>query len=73
MVFLVTLAIHILRTLIHPREALVIENFALRQQVIALKKKGPRPPIIKWRQSALGRKRQFAQILRTSATSIQRT
>ncbi len=43
MVFLVTLAVHILRILFHPREALVIENLALRQQVIALKKKRPRP------------------------------
>ena len=43
MVFFVTLAVHTLRTLFRPREALVIENLALRQQVITLKKKRPRP------------------------------
>jgi|GEM_PF-3501106 len=42
-VFLVTLAVHTLRALFRTREALLIENLALRQQVIALKKQCPRP------------------------------
>lgn len=42
-VFLVTLGVRILRTLFRTREELLIENLALRQQVIALKKKRPRP------------------------------
>ena len=42
-VFLITLGVRILRTLFRTREELLIENLALRQQVIALKKKRPRP------------------------------
>ena len=42
-VFLVTLGVHILRALFRTREQLLIENLALRQQVIALKKQRPRP------------------------------
>ncbi len=42
-VFLVALGVHILRALFRTREALLIEHLALRQQVIALKKKRPRP------------------------------
>ncbi len=44
-VFLVTLAVHTLRALFRTREELLIENLALRQQVITLKKKRPRPPL----------------------------
>lgn len=42
-VFLVALGVHTLRALFRTREELLIENLALRQQVIALKKKRPRP------------------------------
>jgi hypothetical protein len=44
-VFLVALGVHILRALFRTREALLIENLALGQQVIALKKKRPRPQL----------------------------
>jgi len=44
-VFLVTLAVHTLRALFRTREDLLIENLALRQQVIALKQKRPRPQL----------------------------
>jgi hypothetical protein len=44
-VFLVTLAVHTLRALFRTREQLLIENLALRQQVIALKKQRPRPQL----------------------------
>ena len=44
-VFLVTLVVHTLRALFRTREDLLIENLALRQQVIALKKKRPRPQL----------------------------
>jgi transposase InsO family protein len=42
-VFLLVLGVHTLRVLFRTREDLLIENLALRQQVIALKKKRPRP------------------------------
>lgn len=42
-VFLVALGVRILRALFRTREELLIENLALRQQIIALKKKRPRP------------------------------
>ena len=42
-VFLVSLAVHTLRALFRTHEELLIENLALRQQVIALKKQRPRP------------------------------
>ncbi len=38
-----TLAVHTLRALFRTREELLIENLALHQQVIALKKQRPRP------------------------------
>ena len=44
-VFLVTLGVHTLRVLFRTREQLLIENLALRQQVIALHKNRPRPPL----------------------------
>jgi len=44
-VFLVSLAVHTLRALFRNREDLIIENLALRQQVITLKKKRPRPQL----------------------------
>ncbi len=43
LIFLVTLGVRALRAIFRTREALLIENLALRQQVTALKKKRPRP------------------------------
>ena len=43
LVFVVTLSVRALRTLFRGREVLVIENLALSQQVVALKKERPRP------------------------------
>jgi len=43
LVFLLTLGVHALRPIFRRREVFLIENLALRQQVIALKKKRPRP------------------------------
>ncbi len=43
LVFLVTLGVHALRAIFRRREVLLIENLALRQHVIALKKKRPQP------------------------------
>jgi len=42
-VFLVALVVHTVRALFRTRGELLIENLALRQQVIALQKKRPRP------------------------------
>lgn len=43
LVFLVTLSVRTLRAIFRTPEELLIENLALRQQVIALKKRRPRP------------------------------
>ena len=45
LIFLVTLGVRALRAMCRRRADLVIENLALRQQVTALKKQRPRPPI----------------------------
>ncbi len=44
-IFLVSLGARATRSLCHRRADLVIENLALRQQVTALKKERPRPPL----------------------------
>ena len=44
-VFLVALVVHTVRALFRTRGELLIENLALRQQVIALQKKRPRPQL----------------------------
>ena len=43
LIFLVALSVRALRAISRTREALLIENLALRQQVAALKKERPRP------------------------------
>ncbi len=43
LIFLVTLGVRALRAIFRTREELLIENLALRQQVMTLKKKRPRP------------------------------
>ncbi len=43
LLFLITLSVRTLRALFRSREELLIENLALRQQVMALKKERPRP------------------------------
>lgn len=45
LIFLVSLGTRAIRTMCRRRADLVIENLALRQQVTALKKKRPRPPL----------------------------
>ena len=45
LIFLVTLGARALRAMCRRRADLVIENLALRQQVTALKKERPRPPL----------------------------
>ena len=45
LVFLVSLGARALRAVCRRRADLVIENLALRQQVTALKKERPRPPL----------------------------
>ncbi len=45
LIFLVTLGARALRAMCRGRADLVIENLALRQQVTALKKERPRPPL----------------------------
>ena len=45
LIFLVTLGARALRAMCRRRAGLVIENLALRQQVTALKKQRPRPPL----------------------------
>ncbi len=43
LIFLVTLCVHALRAVFRTRGELLIENLALKQQVVALKKERPRP------------------------------
>ena len=45
LIFLVSLGTRAIRTMCRRRADLVIENLALRQQVTALKKERPRPPL----------------------------
>ena len=45
LVFLVSLVAHAIRALFLPRADLAIENVALRQQVLALKRERPRPAL----------------------------
>ena len=45
LIFLVTLGARALRAMCRRRADLVLENLALRQQVTALKKERPRPPL----------------------------
>jgi len=45
LIFLVTLCVHTLRAVFRTRGELLIENLALRQQVVALKKARPRPAL----------------------------
>ena len=44
-VFLVSLGVRVIRAMCRRRADLVLENVALRQQVTALKKERPRPPL----------------------------
>ena len=44
-VFLVSLGVRAIRAMCRRRADLVLENVALRQQVTALKKERPRPPL----------------------------
>ena len=44
-VFLVSLGVRVIRAMCRRRADLVLENVALRQQVTALKKERPRPPV----------------------------
>ena len=44
-VFLAKVAIHTVRALAMSREELVLENIALRQQLAALQREQPRPPL----------------------------
>ena len=46
LVFLVSLGVRALRAMVRRRADLVIENLALRQQVTALKRERPRPPLV---------------------------
>jgi len=45
LIFLVTLGVRVIRAIFRSREELLIENLALRQQVIALKQKRARPSL----------------------------
>jgi hypothetical protein len=45
LIFLVTLGVRVLRAMCRRRADLVIENLAQRQQVTALKRERPRPPL----------------------------
>ncbi len=45
LIFLVSLGTRAIRAMCRRRADLVIENLALRQQVAALKKEQPRPPL----------------------------
>ena len=44
-VFLVSLGVRVIRAMCRRRADLALENVALRQQVTALKKERPRPPV----------------------------
>ena len=69
-VFLVSLGVRVIRAMCRRRADLVLENVALRQQVTALKKERPRPPVPSIYSSAspMGRKsalrREIPWILR---------
>ncbi len=45
LIFLITVGVRAIRTMCRCRADLVLENLALRQQVAALKKERPRPPL----------------------------
>jgi hypothetical protein len=45
LIFIISLGARAIRTMCRRRADLVLENLALRQQVTALKKERPRPPL----------------------------
>ncbi len=59
LVFLVSLGARALRAMCRRRADLVIENLALRQQVTALKKERPRPPLMRWLYVTIARYFEF--------------
>ncbi len=41
---MLTLLFHTLRDLLRPRQNLILENLALRQQILVLQRTNPKPP-----------------------------